>query len=379
MDVAEPIDIFISYRRTDTKAVSRLIFEELCRRFGREHVFFDVDRIPLGAEHHRHLADQVASCSVLLVVIGDRWAEGPRAFSDDDLVRMEVRAALEAGIPIVPILADGADFPSASDALDLLQPLMRRPPFPVDSGRDFALHMVAVCRHLERLAGETRTETFRTRDGRTDIPTTMSNAPIATATVPPVGRRTAEPSRRWFIGLVLAGAAAAVVFSAFRLTGGNAVSSSPAAIAHVAPVVSAAIPNAAPANVSLQASASPAEATLYLDGQPLPSNPYVGRIAADGTPHLLRAEAPGYTSGNRVFVANREAAVIFTLARSSEPPRVVEGRKARPAIPSQPAASATTEPTTTSTADDCKLSPYYIDQRNIKVVKPECLRALQSP
>src|SRR3954447_14233458 len=141
MDLADPIDIFISYRRTDTKAVSRLIFEDLCRRFGREHVVFDVDRIPLAADHHRHLSEQVSRCSVVLVIIGDRWAEGPSAFTDDDLVRIEVRAALEAGIPIVPILADGAALPSASDALDILQPLLRREGLPVDSGRDFARDM----------------------------------------------------------------------------------------------------------------------------------------------------------------------------------------------------------------------------------------------
>ena len=92
MDPTEPIDIFISYRRSDTKAISRLMFEELCRRFGREHVFFDVDRVPLGVEHHRYLSEQVGRCSAVLIVIGDRWAEGLRVFTDDDVVRIEVRA-----------------------------------------------------------------------------------------------------------------------------------------------------------------------------------------------------------------------------------------------------------------------------------------------
>src|SRR5262249_10903216 len=125
--------------------------------------------------------------------------------------------------------------------------------------------------------------------------------------------------------------------------------------------------------VSLEASASPAEATLYLDGAPLPSNPYIGRIAADSTQHLLRAEAPGYEGSARAFLANREVAIIMALARTDEPP-AIEVKKGRPGTGSPPAAPAPVAPPK-STPDDCTVSPYYVDERNIKVVKPECLRA----
>jgi hypothetical protein len=377
MDLLAPIDIFISYRRTDTKAVSRLIFEELCRRFGREHVLFDVDRIPLGAEHHRHLAEQVARCSVVLVVVGDRWAEGPRAFTDDDLVRIEVRAALEAGIPILPILADGAALPLASDALDLLQPLLRRPALPVDSGRDFAQHMIAICREVEHLAREYRNEPSQSIEGRSAP--TLSHAPVATATLPPVEKRTESASRRWLVASIWLGAAAAAALSLLHFTSRNAAPST--APAHAALALVTAAEKTAPATLSIQVSVSPAEAALYLDGQRLPSNPYVGRIAGDGAQHLLRAVAPGYASTDRAFVANREVAIIVALARTGDEPHA-EIKKVHPAaLPSPapaPAAPAPVEPTV-STPDDCKRSPYYIDDRNIKVVRPECLRAIQSP
>jgi hypothetical protein len=367
MNETGAIDIFISYRRTDTKAISRLMFEDLCRRFGREHVFFDVDRIPLAPEHHRHLADQVAGCSVLLVVIGDRWAEGPHAFTDDDLVRIEVRSALEAGVPILPVLADGAKLPAASDALDLLQPLLRRPALPVDSGRHFAHHMAAVCGEIERLAGEHGS--FRRRDGRSDFPTTMSHPLVAAATIPPFEKKAAGANKRWLVGLMWLGAAAAVAFGVLRATSRSAAPST--ALGRAMPAASAPAESAAPATIAIRASATPAEATLYLDGQPLPSNPYVGRIGADGTQHLLRAEAPGHASNSRAFAANREVAIILALAKTSEPPRA-EGKKARSNVVSPPAPPASVEPAT-STPDDCKLSPYYVDERNIKVVRPECL------
>jgi serine/threonine-protein kinase len=174
--------------------------------------------------------------------------------------------------------------------------------------------------------------------------------------------------------LIWAGAAAAVAFSVARFVSRKPDASTRVAIA---PVASAAAGSAAPATISIQASASPVDATLYLDGERLPSNPYVGRMPADGIQHLIRAEAPGYTSGNRAFVANREVAIILALARPDGPLRV-EGKKVRPTTVSPPAGSSPVEPTTTPT-DDCKVSPYYMDDRNIKVVRPECLRAIQLP
>jgi len=377
MDSSDSIDIFISYRRTDARAISRLIFEDLCRRFGREHVFFDVNRIPLAATHHRYLSEHVARSSVLLVIIGDRWAEGARAFTDDDLVRIEVRAALEAGIPILPILADGAALPLASDALDILQPLLRRQALPVDSGRDFAHQMAAVCRQVELLAGESRIGVVRRQEARSDFPATLSQAPVATRTLTPVHKRASSASRRVFLGSIWLGAAAAVVFSVLRLSSRN--TAPPTALALVAPVASTAMENVTPGTISIQASASPAEATLYLDGEPLPSNPYVGRMPADGTQHLIRAEAPGHSSTNRAFVANREVAIILALARTDGQPRG-EGKKVRQTTVSPPAVPVPVplEPTTPA-QDDCKVSPYYVDSRNIKVVRPECRSPIQSP
>jgi hypothetical protein len=264
-------------------------------------------------------------------------------------------------------LADGAKMPALSDALDLIQPLLRRPALPVDSGRHFAHHMAAVCGEIERLAGDQGS--FRRREGRSDIPTTMSHPLVAAATIPPIEKRATGSNRRWLVGLMWAGATAAVAFWVLRATSRS--TPPPAAVGRATPVASAPVESAAPATIAIRASATPSDATLYLDGQPLPSNPYVGRIGADGMQHMLRAEAPGHTSNSRAFVANREVALILALAKTSEPPRG-EGKKARPSIVSPPAPQASVEPAT-STADDCKVSPYYVDERNIKVVRPECL------
>jgi hypothetical protein len=376
MTLLDPIDIFISYRRTETKAIARLIFEELCERFGRQHVYFDVDRVAAEPDHHWHVSEQVSRCSVVLVIMGDRWAEGPWAFTEDDPVGNEVRAALEMGIPILPILADGAVPPQATDALPFLQSLLCREALPVDSGRDFARHMVAVCRQVERLVREYRAEGSRREDGRSVTATIPSHAPVATATLAPVEKSASGARHKILFGSMGMALAAAVAFSVLHFSSRNGTPSTTQAASPAAAFV-AVQPIASAATLSIQASAMPAEARLYLDGEPLPTNPYAGRIRADGMQHAIRAEAPGYVTGNRAFVANREVAVILALARTEGQARG-EGKKARPSAAPPPVASVPAEPVAPKT-DDCKVSPYYVDSRNIKVVKPECLRILQSP
>jgi hypothetical protein len=70
----------------------------------------DVDAIPLGANFVRVLHDEVAKCEVLLAVIGRNWLDardehGNRRLEDpNDFVRVEIGAALQRNIPVVPIL-----------------------------------------------------------------------------------------------------------------------------------------------------------------------------------------------------------------------------------------------------------------------------------
>lgn len=146
--------VFISYRRNDTRAISRLIYEDLRKKFGAEHVFFDIDSIDIGQDFHRAVRDHIEKCNVLLAIIGDRWAEGRNLFAEDSYVRMEIRTALSLGVPTVPIFADGARGPSGGDVPIDLHPILRANGLSVDSGRDFQNHMAEVAKCVERLAGQ---------------------------------------------------------------------------------------------------------------------------------------------------------------------------------------------------------------------------------
>jgi NitT/TauT family transport system ATP-binding protein len=116
--------IFLSYRREDSGGHTGRLSDRLVREFGDDSLFMDVDGIPLGEDFVKRLTDEVAGCNVLLVVIGPRWVDlrdeagDRRVDNPNDFVRVEVRAALQRDIPVIPILLDGTKIPR----VDLLPP-----------------------------------------------------------------------------------------------------------------------------------------------------------------------------------------------------------------------------------------------------------------
>ena len=113
-----PPGIFISYRRNDSAAYAGWLFDRLAGHFGRDQIFKDVDSIELGDDFAVAISDAVASCRVLLALIGDRWLTvtgkaGRRLDNPRDFVRLEIEAALSRNIRVIPILIDGAKMPDA--------------------------------------------------------------------------------------------------------------------------------------------------------------------------------------------------------------------------------------------------------------------------
>src|SRR5688572_20152114 len=132
--------IILSYRREDSAGVTGRIFDRLIQEFGTDRVFMDIDSMPAGVDFHDHLQEILADCGALLVVIGKSWrsqrkGQPARIMDPDDWVRIEVETAPERGIPVVPLLIDGAPLPVRAQLPERLRPLLRRNALPVDSGR----------------------------------------------------------------------------------------------------------------------------------------------------------------------------------------------------------------------------------------------------
>lgn len=116
--------IFISYRREDSAAITGRIYDRLVQKFGREAVFKDVDSMPLGVNFRKRLDALVSECAVVLVVIGDRWIE--RLDDPRDFVRIEVESALHRDIPVVPLLVQDAQLPPEESLPEMLRELIDR-------------------------------------------------------------------------------------------------------------------------------------------------------------------------------------------------------------------------------------------------------------
>lgn len=121
--------IFISYRHADGAGEARSIFSELREHFGADRVFQDIRSLPKGDDFKAALAAALDQAAVVVAVIGPSWltltdGEGTRRLDrEDDLVRQELAAALDRGIPIIPVLVNGAHMPRAADLPENIQRL----------------------------------------------------------------------------------------------------------------------------------------------------------------------------------------------------------------------------------------------------------------
>jgi TIR domain len=124
--------IFLNYRREDTRGYAGRLYDRLSNRFGEEQIFRDVDAIPPGIDFLEHIDGVVDQCDLMLVLIGESWtsikdAQGKRRLYDPhDFVSIEIAAALEKNIPVIPVLIQGARMPSKEDLPEHIQSLARR-------------------------------------------------------------------------------------------------------------------------------------------------------------------------------------------------------------------------------------------------------------
>ena len=126
--------IFISYRREDSQYPADMLFKALQPHVDDPDadIFIDVDSIPLGENFVKYLDQKVGECEILLALIGRGWLKSRndmgelRLDNPEDFVRVEIASALKRGIPVVPILLDGAPIPLAADLPDDLKELAMR-------------------------------------------------------------------------------------------------------------------------------------------------------------------------------------------------------------------------------------------------------------
>jgi hypothetical protein len=124
--------VFLCYRREDTRHMAGRLADRLQAQLSSAQVFMDVDAIEPGADFTKAIAEAVGSCDILIALIGPHWLVvddqlgHPRLHEDDDFVALEIRAALERGVHVIPVLVDEARMPGSRDLPDGLRSLATR-------------------------------------------------------------------------------------------------------------------------------------------------------------------------------------------------------------------------------------------------------------
>jgi hypothetical protein len=97
--------------------------------FGGKQVFLDMEDIAAGSDFPIIINEAVRNCELLLALIGPDWIElrdenGQRRIENlTDFVRLEISAALERKIPIIPVLLENAKMPKADELPNELKQL----------------------------------------------------------------------------------------------------------------------------------------------------------------------------------------------------------------------------------------------------------------
>jgi hypothetical protein len=121
--------IFINYRRNDDAGFTQALYQRLETEFTADNLFMDVEgHIKPGDDFVDVLNAQVGVCDVMLVVIGTRWTEllREREGDPDDFAAIELKAALDQGKRVIPLLVAGANMPRADTLPESIRALARR-------------------------------------------------------------------------------------------------------------------------------------------------------------------------------------------------------------------------------------------------------------
>ena len=115
----------------------------------------DVEAIDGGVDFVKVLEDAVQSCDVVIALVGRQWLNiknewGERRLENvEDFVRIEIVAALNRDIRVIPILVDGMNMPRSTELPESLKPLARRNALQV-SYNSFNADANRLISHLER-------------------------------------------------------------------------------------------------------------------------------------------------------------------------------------------------------------------------------------
>ena len=141
VDTNQPFRVFINYRRSDSGGYAGRIYDALTAHSDEWSIFMDIDAIDPGADFTEVIDESLETCDAVVAVIGRSWLQSEdsrgrrRLEHPDDFVRLELLAALDRKVRVIPVLVQGAEMPSSEDLPEALVTLARRQGLELSDGR----------------------------------------------------------------------------------------------------------------------------------------------------------------------------------------------------------------------------------------------------
>jgi tetratricopeptide (TPR) repeat protein len=132
--------IFICYRRSDSSGEVGRVRETFAKEFRKRGVFLDLEVGP-GTDFVAAIHRALSRSSVLLVMVGPEWLrpEGVdghiRLWDPEDYVRLEIQAAIQQELTVIPVLVRGAQMPSPDKLPEDLKSFARLQAFELSNTR----------------------------------------------------------------------------------------------------------------------------------------------------------------------------------------------------------------------------------------------------
>src|SRR5271166_3355274 len=149
-------DICISYRRSDSQAITGRIFDRLIAHYGKGSIFIDIDNIPAGTDYRRCLSKTLLKATVVLAIVGPKWLGSTkgsleRIHDDTDPVRIELETALLGAVSIIPVLIGNRKMPSVTQVPPSLKEFVFINAVTIDPGVDFDHHIQRLIFHIDAI------------------------------------------------------------------------------------------------------------------------------------------------------------------------------------------------------------------------------------
>jgi chemotaxis protein histidine kinase CheA len=215
--------VFVSYRREETAGEARALYNELSTKLGKDSVFMDVDNIALGRDFRQILQEHLASCDLLLVMVGRGWLDIKNAAGKirleepSDFVRLEIESALKRNIPVTPVLVQGAQMPTVDQLPGDIKDFAYRNGFELSHSR-WASDVAEMCKRLglvkEQAAGTNRK--VNTSGGENPTDSRMTQVKVARTEAPAAQQRNRNSWLATVVATVMAIAAAGGGFLYYR-------------------------------------------------------------------------------------------------------------------------------------------------------------------